>query len=96
MVAAIDGSRMAHGADVAKRLRKSPEGGIPWMAILDGDGKTLVTSDGPKGNIGYPAQPEEIDHFVEMLVKTATRLTAEQIGALEKSLREAAKGYMRR
>ena len=32
--------------------------GIPWMVILDTDGKELISSDGPKGNIGYPAHAQ--------------------------------------
>ena len=34
---------------------RQSSGGIPWFAILDAQGKALATSDGPGGNIGYPA-----------------------------------------
>ncbi|HEX4072159.1 MAG TPA: hypothetical protein VHX68_13360 [Planctomycetaceae bacterium] len=34
-------------------LHPAKSAGIPWMAILGADGKTLVTSDAPKtGNVG--------------------------------------------
>ena len=39
---------MELGQDVAKTLRKSRSGGIPWMVILDGNGKELISSDGAK------------------------------------------------
>jgi hypothetical protein len=82
---------MVRGKEVAGRIRKSAEGGIPWMAILDSAGKPLVTSDGPQGNIGYPAEPGEIDHFIAMVKATAKRLTAAQIAEIRKALEEAAK-----
>lgn len=82
---------MINGKELAARLRagKAP-GGIPWMAILDGDGKTLVTSDGPKGNIGYPGEPHEIEFFVAMLNQTRQHLSDDQVGDLERQLQENA------
>jgi hypothetical protein len=46
----------------------------------------VITSDGPKGNVGFPAAPEEIEHFVAMLKKTARKLTEADIKAIEASL----------
>ena len=63
----IDQSQMFNGQSVAKRLRKSRAGGIPWMVILDAEGKELISSDGPQGNCGYPLEPHEIAHFLSML-----------------------------
>ena len=80
---------MKRGKEVADRLRDSQAGGIPWIAILDGEGKKLVTSDGPQGNIGYPAKPEEIAWFLEML-KKAGRPEAARIAEIGKALEEAA------
>ena len=62
----IDTVEMEKGADVAMRLR-GEDGGIPWSVILDADGNTLISSDGPDGNIGYPMNEGEIDYFMEML-----------------------------
>jgi hypothetical protein len=59
------------------------------MAILDGEGRKLVTSDGPMGNIGYPAKPEEIAYFVEML-KKAGRPDEKRIAEIKKALEESA------
>ncbi len=80
---------MKKGKDLAGRLRDSQAGGIPWMAILDGEGKKLVTSDGPAGNIGYPAKPEEIAYFLEML-KKAGRPEAGRIAEIGVALQESA------
>jgi thioredoxin-related protein len=91
----IDVDRMTNGKDVAKRLRKSEEGGIPWMVLLDAEGKAIATSDGPKGNIGYPAEPEEVSHFLGMLKKAGHRISADQIGQVEKTLKDAAAKFKR-
>lgn len=61
------------------------------MAILDSKGKQLITADGPKGNVGFPVQPHEIEHFVAMLEKTAKKLTSAQIAAIEKALEDSAR-----
>ena len=80
-----------HAEDVSKRLRKGRGGGVPWMGILDPKGNVLVTSDGPKGNIGYPGDPDGISHFAGMLKNTAKRLGPEQIARIEQALKNAAK-----
>jgi beta-lactamase regulating signal transducer with metallopeptidase domain len=79
--------RFAHGEEVISRL-KSTEGGIPWMAILDENGKTLITSDDPKiGNIGYPGEPGGRLHWERMLRATSRHMTAGDIQALLDSLK---------
>lgn len=60
--------------------------GIPYYAILDPKGKVLATSNPNKdkpGNIGYPAAPEEIAHFMGMLKAGAPKLTASDRTAIE-------------
>jgi len=86
----IDVDRMKNGKEVAGRFRPSDKAGIPWFAFLAADGTTLATSDGPDGNIGYPVQPAEIEHFLSMLKKTTRRVSADQVGRIEKLLRAAA------
>jgi uncharacterized protein YyaL (SSP411 family) len=86
----IDEDRMAHAERIIKRYRPEKSGGIPWIAILDSDGKTLATSDAAKtGNIGFPSAPEEIRHFMGMLRKTAQHTTPQQLALIEKKLNEA-------
>lgn len=81
---------MKGGREVALRLRGSERGGIPWMTILDEKGEKLITSDGPKGNIGYPFEPHEIEFFVTMLKATGKQMTAERLAEVEQALRETA------
>jgi thioredoxin-related protein len=89
--AKVDVDRMDHGKDVLATYRKGEAGGIPWFVILDGKGKALATSDGPKGNIGYPAEPHEIEHFLAMLKQTARRMGSGQLDLVEAALRQARK-----
>jgi len=67
-------SRFANAPAVLKRVR-GYSGGVPWMAILDSQGKPLVTSDGPFGNIGFPSRDAELTHFEAMLRTTSRKLT---------------------
>jgi len=65
------------------------DAGLPLFAILDPSGKTIITSmrpaEGkPKGlNTGFPAEPEEIDHFLTMMQKGAPKATPDQIAAMK-------------
>jgi thioredoxin-related protein len=87
--AKIDIDRMTNGTDVLNTYRKGEAGGIPWFVILDANGKTLVSSDGPKGNIGYPVALHEIEHFLAMLKQTARKMESAQLGRIEADLRKA-------
>ncbi len=86
VIVKIDTERMTHGTAVAARLRHDRQGGIPWMVILDADGKELITSDGPKGNVGCPMLPEEREFFIEMLEKTSRNAGKEGLAVVKKSL----------
>jgi hypothetical protein len=83
-------SRMQRSGDVIKRIRKERRGGIPWMVILDADGKELVTSDGPKGNVGCPVRDHEIDWFMKMVAKTSQHMSDTDRATIEQSLRDYA------
>lgn len=85
----IDIDRMDNGKAVLATYRKDPAGGIPWFVILDAKGKALATSDGPKGNIGYPGEPHEIEHFLAMLKQTARKMGPGQLDRIEAALRQA-------
>lgn len=82
----VDTDRMSGGAELLKSHSQGKNGGIPWCEILGPDGAPLVNSNGPKGNIGFPAQPDEIAWFVEMLKRSGAKLSAEEIATLEASL----------
>ena len=74
--------RFAHGEVVIRKLRPKDEGGVPWMVILDADGKPLITSDGPGGNLGYPGGIKDRPLFAKMWRTTAQRLTDAEINVL--------------
>jgi len=66
--------------------------GLPFMAILDATGQKVADTNldpGKQSNIGYPAQPNEIAHFMKML-KTAPRLSNTQRTQIETWLKEHA------
>ncbi len=80
---------------VAEELRKTKRGGIPWSVILDEDGAPLITSDGPKGNIGCPVQPAEIEFFLVMLDKTRRHMSDDDRKVIETALRAYADELLR-
>ena len=86
----IEADRMVGGKEILKRYQAN-EGGIPWFVFLDGDGTAVVTSDGPKGNVGFPAAPHEIAHFRTMLERAKRKLSDADIAALVASLEAANK-----
>ena len=88
--AKLDYDRAKGAKDIEKRYIDK-EQGLPWFAFLDGDGKALINSTGPKGNTGFPSQPDEIAHFKTMLQTVKKRLTDEEITFLVTSLEEANK-----
>ena len=87
VVVGIDQDRMTGGKELAAELRKGKRGGIPWMVILDGEGKERITSDGPKGNCGCPATTAEIDHFMAMVDATRAHMSDDDRAILERELR---------
>jgi hypothetical protein len=74
--------RLKRGIEVTKSVRPKPEGGVPWMVILDADGKPLITSDANGENIGYPGEPEGQVHFEKMLRTGTKHLTDADIKTL--------------
>ena len=70
--------------------------GLPFMAVLDPKGKMLINSlganpkGGPNSNIGYPAAPHEIAHFMKMLGLSAQHLSATETSQIETWLKEHA------
>jgi uncharacterized protein YyaL (SSP411 family) len=82
----IDNDRMTGAKEIFARYNPSAAGGIPWFVILDPTGKAIVTSDGPMGNIGFPATEEEIEYFVKMLNASKKQLTEADVEMLKNSL----------
>ena len=82
---------MEGGVDVIKSLRKDRQGGDPWIVILDGDGNELISSNDPDGNnIGCPAKPHEIAHFVEM-IKQSSDASEQELAAINEAVQASSK-----
>ena len=87
----IDVDRDTHGKEINERLKGKRPGGLPWMVILDGDGKELVSSNAePKGeNIGGPATEEECAWFGVMLQRSrGDKVSEAEIAAMLADLEE--------
>ena len=78
----IDTDRMIGGQDALTEYTGGKPSGIPFFAILDGDGKVVVNSfampDG--GNVGCPWTDEEKAIFARLL-KEHTKIAADQVDA---------------
>lgn len=83
---------MEGGEDVLNRLKQDRSGGLPWMVILNGDGEEITCSVGPQGNVGFPVEPFEIEHFVDM-IKTSSDASAEQLAAISDALKSNARKF---
>jgi hypothetical protein len=86
--------RWPHAAEIMKSLRGEASGGYPWFAILDSDGKVLATSNKPDGdNIGFPSEPDSVEHFIHMLKTTAQRMADEDFARLKTALEATSKEH---
>ncbi len=79
------------GADKLRITLKGEKVGLPFFAVLTPAGKSLGTSIHPKtGNIGYPAAPNEIAHFMDLLRASSPMLSDAERTAVETYLKETA------
>lgn len=88
----IDEDRTVGGKELEAKFGAGGKG-IPWFAFLDGEGRVVADSDGPKGNTGFPSEAHEVEHFGVMLKKACRNITAAEIETLLQSLKpKPAKG----
>src|SRR5262245_50788385 len=80
-------SQENRGGDAVLQRLGGQGQGLPYSAFLDANGDLIVNSKGPAGNIGYPAQPAEIDWFLGMIKKAAPRMEETDIKVMETALR---------
>ncbi|HEX7729855.1 MAG TPA: thioredoxin family protein [Terracidiphilus sp.] len=81
------------GVALRTALGAQPEPGFPWLVITDENGKPLVNSNRNgkiDGNVGYPAAPEEIGWYIEMLKRAAPALSASDLAATRTWLKQHA------
>ena len=83
----LDYERSKGARDIETRYAGKPQG-LPWFVVLDGNGQAIVTSTGPKGNVGMPWQPHEVEHFETMLKTAKKHLTDAEIAGLIASIQE--------
>lgn len=83
----LDFDRAKGAREIAVRLA-GKEQGLPWFAVVGPDGQPVVTSTGPKGNVGMPWQPHEVDHFESMLRTSKRRLSDAEVATLVASINE--------
>jgi thiol-disulfide isomerase/thioredoxin len=87
-VVTIDTEKNAGSEQLSRRLgSKDGIDGIPWFAVIDAQGKVLATSEGPKGNIGFPDTDIEVAHFFALLHDTAKGITPAEIATITKVLK---------
>jgi hypothetical protein len=86
VIVKVMGGLDAHASEALKDLPQVEGNGIPWHAITEPDGKIVVTSHGPVGNIGFPSSVEGIRHLRQMLDRTIQRLTTADVDGLIKSV----------
>jgi hypothetical protein len=84
----IDREQMSHVGEAKNLLKYPSDPGvtIPWYVILSPSGETLITSMGPKGNIGFPSKKPGIEHFMKMIRQTSSHISPEQLKAIEEAL----------
>jgi thiol-disulfide isomerase/thioredoxin len=87
-VIAIDTEKNKGADELAKSLGapKGVDGGIPWFAAVNAKGKVLATSEGPKGNIGYPDSDVEVAHFLSVL-KTSSAISADELALIASTIK---------
>jgi thiol:disulfide interchange protein len=74
-------------------LGASGEPGFPFIVMTSDDGNPIVNSyrnGDANANVGYPALPEEIDWYIEMLKRAAPSLSPGDLAATRAWLRKHA------
>jgi thiol-disulfide isomerase/thioredoxin len=61
--------------------------GLPYSAFLNAKGALIINSKLNGNNIGYPAQPQEIAHFIDMMKKAAPKMAEEDLQTVETALK---------
>lgn len=75
----LDEDRMKGTKEIQKQLGKDEKSGIPWFCFVNADGTKGADSMGSGGNVGFPAEPAEVEHFKKMLTDSCKTLTKAEI-----------------
>jgi len=79
------------GVKLRTALGSVGEPGFPFLVMTDEDGNPIVNSyrnGDANSNVGYPAAPEEIDWYIDMLKRAAPSLSADDLAATRKWLQK--------
>jgi thioredoxin-related protein len=68
--------------------KKYGKDGTPSWTIFNLNGEVIVDSDNGKGNVGYPANEVELNHYIYALKKAAPKLSNSEIEILSTKLKE--------
>jgi thiol-disulfide isomerase/thioredoxin len=74
------------GADALLKNLGGPAG-LPYSAFLDAKGVLIVNSKFKVENIGYPADPSDIDWFIQMMKKASPNMSPDDLKTIETALR---------
>jgi hypothetical protein len=74
------------GGDALFKQLGGPSG-LPYSAFLDAKGALIVNSKRDGENIGYPAQPAEIDWLIHMMKMAAPSMSQDDLKTIETALR---------
>jgi hypothetical protein len=72
------------GVRLRSALGAVEEPGFPFLVMTDENGNPIINSyrnGDAGGNVGYPALPEEIDWYIEMLKRAAPSLSQDDLAA---------------
>ncbi len=86
-VITVDYERNLGAPALTEKLGSSGRVGLPWYAVVDAQGKSLGTADGPKGNVGFPNNDEERAYFLSLIRSTAKGMTPEEFDLVAKTLK---------
>ncbi len=75
------------GADKLMAKLDGTKGGLPYFAFLTVSGEPIANSMNNGDNVGYPAEPGEIDYFLRIIKKAAPQMTDADIHTIETALR---------
>jgi hypothetical protein len=78
--------RWLNSKEVMDEINPDRRRSVPWFAIIDHNKGVMATSDGARGNVGFPQGEDNVEHFLLMLELTMLRMTEEDVEVLREVL----------
>jgi thiol-disulfide isomerase/thioredoxin len=88
-VITVDYERNQGAPALAIKLGAKGSVGLPWYAVIDAKAAPLGTSDGPKGNVGFPNDDSERAQFLSLIKSTAKGMSAEELDLVARAIKAA-------